>query len=158
MKRRLVLTALCMAMLCVVAVPIVVGEEPAVVAQDLKKMRLPGRVAAVLWTRRSDYYTLQIAYPNMSRIIRAEKADPSIKSQGSEVQMWLLKADGSVILPLWRSTDATANNATTKDKFKSAPTRDVIFRFPLSAGMEAVAAAVQIGDTFLVDQITPFKD
>jgi hypothetical protein len=36
--------------------------------------------------------------------------------------------------------------------------RDVVFRFPLSAGNEAVAAAVRIGDLFVVDQIEPFRD
>jgi len=134
------------------------AQEPAIVGQDLEKLRLPGRVAAVLWTRRIDYYTLQLAFPNMSRITLMTKEDPSIKSASSNVQMWLLRADGTIIQPLWRSNDASATNASVKDKSKSAPMNDVIFRFPLTAGKEAVAAAVRIGDTFMIDQIRPFKD
>lgn len=137
-----------------------INAEVTVVAQDLKRMRVPGRIAAVMWTRRPEYYTLQLAYPSVGRIMRAEKQDPSIATQGMNVQMWLLKADGTAILPLWRSTDPAPPKPSTAKKTTLAtpPMRDVVFRFPLSAGNEAVAAAVRIGDLFVVDQIEPFRD
>lgn len=127
-------------------------EEPAIVAQDLKKLRSPA-VAAVLWTRRTSYYTLQIVFPNMGRLIRTPKANPGMNPGRPAVQMWLMKADGSIIPPVWRSTEVSA-----KSQVHVGPSSDVLFRFPLSAGQEAVAAAIQIGDTFMVDQIEPFKD
>jgi hypothetical protein len=131
-------------------------EEPVVLAQDLEKMRVPGRVAAVLWTRRSDYYTLQIAKPNMGRILRVSAQDTSFRSQPSNIQMWLLRADGTVITPLWRSIDPAPEPASSAKKGPATtPMTDVIFRYPLSAGTQAVAAAIQIGDTFIVDQIEP---
>ena len=123
-------------------------EEPVIVAQDLKKLRSPG-VAAVLWTARKDYCTLQVVFPNRTRISEGKPA--AAKPAG--VQIWLLKADGSLIPPIWRSTEVSSKSQTDV-----GPLRDVLYRFPLSAGKEAVAAAVQVGDTLLVDQITPFKD
>jgi hypothetical protein len=158
MKKALVLAALSVAMSGFVSAA-VMAAEPAVVAQDLKKMRIPGRVAAVMWTRRPEYYTLQLAYPGTSRIMRVAKEDPSVAAQGKNVQMWLLRADGTVILPLWRSIDPAAPApSSTQKPITAAPLRDVIFRFPLSAGKEAVAAALQIGDSFVVDRIEPFED
>lgn len=132
---------------------------PAVIAQELKKMRVPGRIATVMWTRRPEYYTLQLAYPSAGRVMLVAKQDPSVATQGTDVQMWLLKADGTAIFPLWRSTDpAQPKPSTSKKPTPEAPMRDVVFRFPLSAGKEAVAAAVRIGDLFVVDQIAPYKD
>ena len=158
MKRALVLAVLCAATSGLVSTA-VMAAELTIVAQDLKKMRIPGRVAAVMWTRRAEYYTLQLAYPRTDRIMLVAKQDPSVKAQGANVQMWLLRGDGTVILPLWRSIDpAPAAPSSTKKPPTGTPLRDVIFRFPLSAGKEAVAAALQIGDTFVVDRIEPFED
>lgn len=150
MKRpESVVSTVCAVLLCwvVVAIQMATAEEAPVLAQDLHKSLTPGKVAAVLWTARNDYCTLQVVFPNSSRIVQALGQSPKLKPQ--RVQIWLLREDGSIILPLWRSPDPGATKPATPRN--GLP--DVTFRFPSSANGEAVAAVIRIDDDFQVEKL-----
>ncbi|MEO8314876.1 MAG: hypothetical protein ABI645_08795 [Pseudomonadota bacterium] len=75
------LISACIATLAAIALPAVsAAAEIPVVAQDLLNVRASNKVAAALWTRRPDSYTLQIALPSSgcggakATTVAAEKA------------------------------------------------------------------------------------
>jgi hypothetical protein len=95
-------------------------------------------------------------FPNAGRIAQAIQRNPKLKRQRPDVQVWLLKADGTVIAPTQRLEPGT--NASDKDP-RLPYGVEVLFAFPLSADKEAVAAAIRIDDAFHIEPITTlFKD
>ena len=73
--------------------------DPQVLAKDLNAARTSGKVAAVIWTVRAEHCTLQVVFPNAGRIAQAKQDDPNFKQQRPRIQVWLLKADGTLIAP-----------------------------------------------------------
>jgi len=192
-----ILSALCAALAwCAAAEP----QEPAqlpVVAQDLKQLQMPGKVEAVLWTRRSDRCTLQLVYPNQGRggyfigntITNLRGLDPTFgartlaltdgrsvlndetqpaatrapvevrntaapaepkKWTAPAIQAWLLRPDGTIIMPLASATPTSGPGDTVP--------RESLFSFPLSATREASAVAVNIDGEYRVQKLEPFAD
>lgn len=89
-----------------------------------------------MWTRRSDRYTLQVIFPlppTATRIWPQKEITP--------VEVWLLKADGTVI-PVTREAPL-------------ANTLEVGFSVPLAAGEAAVAAALKIDDQYFIEALQP---
>jgi hypothetical protein len=124
-----------------------VHAETQVLAKDLNAARTPGKVAAVIWTVRTDHCTLQIVFPNAGRIAQAMQDDPKLKQQRPSVQVWLLKADGSLIEPTQRAEPG-------KKDIRQPYGVEVLFAFPLSADKEAVAAAIRVDDAFYIEPLS----
>jgi len=125
--------------------------QDSVVARDLKKLRVPGKVAAVLWTRRNDRFTLQVVPPGGSRIGYVAKPDPKAQSFADRIQVWLLRADGTMIMPAGFATPG-ANPG------KNLPPVEVLYAFPLSANKEAVAVAMKVDDQFYIEELESFSN
>ncbi len=129
-----------------------VAAETQVLAKDLNAARTPGKVAAVIWTVRADHCTLQVVFPNAGRISQAMRDDPKLKPGRPGVQVWLLKADGSLIAPTQRVDTGSA--AGSKNPRQPPYGVEVLFAFPLSADKEAVAAAVRVDDAFCIEPLS----
>ena len=65
------------------------------------------------------------------------------------VEVWLLKANGTQILPATYSCDAGRRGAPTP------PPVEITYEFPLAEGAQAVAVAVRIGDNFYIEKLQP---
>jgi len=123
--------------------------DPQVLAKDLNAARTSGKVAAVIWTVRAEHCTLQVVFPNAGRIAQAKQDDPNFKQQRPRIQVWLLKADGTLIAPTQR-----VEPGTTHDKYIRHPYGvEILFAFPLSADKEAVAAAIRVDDAFFIEPL-----
>jgi hypothetical protein len=138
------LFALCLASFCGAAAPssLTAAAESPVLAQDLKKLRAPGKVASVLWTRRSDHYTLQVLFPRNYRIPSGVK--------NPVVQAWLLKADGTLIVAARRSVSISGQRP-------GGPPDEVLYSIPLPEGKEAVAVALMIDSDYYIQELQPFS-
>lgn len=117
-------------------------EQIPVIAQDLNKARASGKLGAVLWTRRADVCTLQL-------VIKV----PNVLSSGGRpvslprIQVWLLKPDGSTVP--W-------SQVINPDKSKIGGRTialDMMYRYPLSASQDAVAAAIMVDDQYYVEPL-----
>jgi hypothetical protein len=127
-----------------------VDADTQVVAKDLNSARVPGKVAAVIWTVRTDHCTLQVVCPNAGRIAQAMHDDPTLKPRRPSVQVWLLTADGSLITPTQRAD-------TGKRDIRQPYGAEVLFAFPLSADKEAVAIAIQIDGAFYIEPLSSLR-
>ena len=130
-----------------------VDAETQVLAKDLNAARTPGKVAAVIWTVRPEHCTLQVVFPNAGRIAQALQDNPKLKPGRPSVQVWLLKADGTLIAPTQRMDPS--NGAAGKNPRQPRYGAEVLFAFPLSADKEAVAAAIRIDDAFYIEPLKP---
>jgi hypothetical protein len=128
-----------------------IDAETQVLAKDLNAARTPGKVAAVIWTVRADHCTLQVVFPNAGRISQAMRDDPKLKPERPGVQVWLLKADGTLIAPTQRIDPGNAAGGKNPRQPYGA---EVLFAFPLSADKEAVAAAIRVDDTFYIEPLS----
>jgi hypothetical protein len=124
-----------------------VDAETQVLAKDLNAARTPGKIAAVIWTVRTDHCTLQVVFPNAGRIAQAMRDDPKLKQQRPSVQVWLLKADGSLIEPTQRAEPG-------RKDIRQPYGVEVLFAFPLSADKEAIAAAIRVDDAFYIEPLS----
>jgi hypothetical protein len=113
-----------------------VDAETQVLAKDLNAARASGKVAAVIWTVRAEHCTLQVVFPKTSRVSQA--------IQRPSVQVWLLKADGSLIAPTQRAEPGKRTYGQP----------EVLFAFPLSADKDAVAAAIRVDDAFYIEPLS----
>mgnify|MGYP005812401365 CR=1 FL=1 len=110
------------------------------VAQQLTGPRASEKIAAVLWTRRADRYTLQVVFPRSYRIMT---------SPTPQVTLWLLAGDGTVI-PVSRARSLGAKTPRAAD----API-EVAYSVPLASGERAVAAAIRVDDDFFIEALQP---
>ena len=140
-------------MCCAVAVPCLPAEpQTPVLAQDLKKLRAPGKVASVLWTRRTDQYTLQIVFPRSYRMPAVDaQRKPVSAATNPSIQAWLLKADGTVI-------PASRRSVSISGQTQGNPPDEVLYSIPLPAGREAVAVALMIDNDYYIEQLQPFSN
>jgi hypothetical protein len=121
------------------------AETPDIYMQEFTAAKASNKVASVLWTRRSDRYTLQVVFPQEMRTRRFEPQD-----KHPDVRLWLLSADGLVI---------SAARVPPKDGESGTPIRNEQTYFvSLSAGAKAVAAVLQIDDQYFVDPISRFSE
>lgn len=141
---------------------LVFAVDAQVVAQDLPQLRVPGKVSAVVWTRRSDVYTLQIVLQTPPDYQHAAKVAVQRAAQGlapappptpvlPRVQAWLLKADGSVV----SRTPGTPEFPVPMRGSDGVPL-EVKYSFAQSAGEQAVAVAVMIDSVYSVQALRPF--
>jgi len=66
------------------------------------------------------------------------------------VEVWLLKADGTQILPATYSCDKGPRAAPTE-----SPPVEITYEFPLASGEQAVAAAIRIGENYYIEKLQP---
>src|SRR4051812_40345268 len=68
-----------------------------ILASNLSTLEMPGKVSGVLWTRRVEFFTLQVLVP------RRDRAGPG----APQIDAWLLMPDGSRIesAQRWQSRD-----------------------------------------------------
>jgi hypothetical protein len=107
------------------------SQSHPVIAQRITSTKSSPKIAAVLWTRRVDHYTLQVVFPRPSAAIAA---------RNPPVTLWLLGADGTVI--------PASQNAPPK-----IPTSEVSYSVPLSSGQAAVAVALRVDDEFFIEKL-----
>jgi hypothetical protein len=70
------------------------------------------------------------------------------------VEVWLLKADGTVVPPERRwETPRPKPGVSIRER-----TMEVNYTFPLSASTDAVAVAIRIDGNFSVKKLTPFSN
>jgi hypothetical protein len=119
------------------------AQDQDITEKGLKSLEVPGKVIAVLWTKRSERCTLQIVFPTLVRILQA--APDGSKRHRPDVQAWLLRADGSAIAPIER-TEPRGNG---RQPFGV----EVQLAFPRSADAEAVAVALRVDDRYLIERL-----
>lgn len=117
-------------------------QGPAIVAANLDTMRIPGKIDGVLWTRRTHVYTLQVLIP---------AARGSRSTAMPDIDAWLVRGDGSRIDPVGKL-------AHECPRFGRCAGGEAEFTFGLTAGREAVAAAVRIGEESRTERLTRFPD
>jgi hypothetical protein len=137
------------------------AAETQVVARDLQKLRIPGKVAAVVWTRRNDSCTLQVVLQMPVEFQHAAKRAASLAAAGAgvplatprlpQVQVWMLKADGTVVS---RNAGLPAYPAAVKDS--DGVPLEVKYSYPVSAAQEAVAVAIVVDGVYYIEQLQPF--
>jgi hypothetical protein len=120
------------------------SEAEEVVAQSVLSAK-SSKVVDVLWTRRTDHYTLQVVFPTRD-------AEPS-GGKDPVVSLWLLGADG-VAIPT--SRDRQAKNISTSGPF-TFPISEISYSVPLSSGQSAIAVALKIDDDYFIQKLKPLN-
>lgn len=104
-------------------------DPKVVISQSLAAIKSSSRIAAVLWTRRADHYTLQVVFPRSSSVcMRPDTA----------VTVWLLGPDGATI-PVSRD----AASSCSED----------LYSVPISSGQSAAAVALKIDDEYFIEKL-----
>jgi hypothetical protein len=75
------------------------------------------------------------------------------KVKDPRVEVWLLKADGTQILPATYSCDLTRHGPDT-----SRPHAEISYEFPLASADQAVAAAIRIEDRYFIQKLQRAAD
>jgi hypothetical protein len=121
------------------------AEPPGIYMQELTAAKASKKIATVLWTRRSDRYTLQVVFPKESaRSFFVPGNKPP------DVRLWLLSADGLVM---------SAARVASKEGATSTPIQgEQTYSVSLSAGAKATAAVLQIDDQYFVDPLPRFSE
>ena len=137
------------------------AAETQVVAQDLRKLQIPGKVSAVVWTRRNDACTLQVVLHMPVEFQHAAKRAANLAAAGigaplpapklPQVQVWMLKADGTVIP---RIAGTPAFPVAVKDS--DGVPLEVKYSYPVTAVHEAVAAALLVDGVYYIEPVRPF--
>jgi hypothetical protein len=157
-------------MMCAAAAPAAMAATAAdipIVAQELVKVRESSRVQAAIWTRRPDAYTLQLVFHPMALIVGRTRnlvegprmapgsATSAVRLQTtkpSEVSVWLLRADGTQIVTRVPWTNPAPEKCDIR-----CNAIEVLYRFSIAEGSQAVAAAVRIGDDYYIEKLKPLE-
>lgn len=153
------------------AFPAAPGEATPVLAQDLVTLRNSSKVSAAIWTRRANSYTLQLVMKSgfglalgaralelvdgrrmvsSSRVVPAD-TQPAKRPQTS---VWLLRADGTQILPGAPSTNPSVDSCSKNIRCIAV---DVQYRFSIADATAAVAIAVRIDDEYFIEKLQPLE-
>ena len=134
------------------------AQEPVVLAQSLKALEEAPRIDAVLWTRRTTVCTLQVILPSPVYGMRGVRSEtppaPQKPPAPMNLQVWLLRSDGSTIQPRGRWESRGFNSSAVALR---APGPEVLFAFPLSAADEAVTAIMRVDGHSYVQKLEPFR-
>ena len=139
--RYLVAAALCWGV--VPSVTTLAADVAPVFAQQIIAPKAALNVESILWTRRSDRYTLQIVFPRPTTTgIRIQP----IKI-GTNVTLWLLKADGTAI----------PTNVVLDLPKRGVVENEAAYWVSLAVGEAAVAAAFKINDEYFIEALRPLN-
>lgn len=137
------------------ALPASPAADPAVVGVALTDLEIPGKVSAVMWTKRPTYFTLQINRRTAPTGIRGPVATRTASGdpgpEKDDVQVWLLRADGTHIEPLPRST--VLPSFPEQGCGPRCQGYTINYAFPLTAAQDAVAVAMQFNGQFLIEKL-----
>jgi hypothetical protein len=123
-------------LICAAIAPGMAAAAEPGLSQDLKKLRVPAKVDAVLWTRRNDTYTLQVVFSRTSAI--------SFMAQVPRVQVWLLRANGTVI----------GSKRLLQVGGQSNPI-EISYSYSMDAALDAVAVAIMVDDQYSIESLAP---
>lgn len=144
---KILLPAICASLLWGgFTLPALAADSGDVEALQLTTPTKTNKVAAVLWTRRADRYTLQVVFPRETRIVilgDGRMADTA-RQHNPTVALWLLRADGTVI---------PARSATPLKTRSGQPAAEVAYSVSLPDGEQAVAAAIRIDDEYFIEPL-----
>jgi hypothetical protein len=128
-----------------------------VVAQDLVQLRAEGRIESVMWTRRTDHFSLQVTFPRSPAAAAPAASADAAALPYPDVRVWLLRADGTTIAPLRRQARAANGNITQVARGAPDAIRrvEVSYAFPLAAAEEAVAIAVAVDGIHRIESLKP---
>ena len=107
------------------------------------KIMVPKKVQAVHWSIQNELCVLQITFMGVPQ--------DQERPKHSSTQVWLLKADGTVIPP--KQETPTVWIASGGSKIPS-----ICYTFPPSARTEAMGVVVSINDQLFVERLTPNLD
>jgi hypothetical protein len=112
----------------------------------------------VLWTRRTDRYTLQIMTnwrPAPTDKGTVPKPLAARRRELPDIEVSLLRIDGAAILPIqrWQTPASKAPVVASRQ-----PRAEVLYAYPLSAGAEAVTVVICTDGDCLVRKIAPFPN
>jgi len=119
------------------------GVEPVEVEHPVTKflaIKAPEKISAVFWTVQRSLCTMQISFPSLP--------DKQKQPEHPRTQVWLLKADGTVI-------PQTYKPSTNGISMANHTTDSIIYVFPASAKTEACAAVISIGNEFFIQTLPP---
>jgi hypothetical protein len=140
------------------------AQSVPVLSQDLASLKGTKGVSAALWTRRPDSYTLQLVLPvSGSRMLplvdgRRMVTVSTVASATSpaptriKTNVWLLRADGTQILPTFRSPDPSLAQCVAR-----CIAGEVLYRFSIADARQAVAAAIQVGENFYIERLATLE-
>lgn len=134
--------------------PAAADDSKPVLAQDLRSLRVDGKIAAALWTVRGDWCTLQLVLPAPGNGGRAAAAlRPAVGAPSRPViDLWLMGTDGSVIRPHFRR-DPPAQPVPGLAIRPTGP--EVYFRFPREAGALNLTAVLTVDGQQFTEAIRP---
>ncbi len=147
-QRRLRVEALIAATLAAFALSQFQAAKAAeVVSQNLKAPLASGKILAAIWTRRSDRYTLQIVFPKAADLIVVGENGDLVAPHATRpsVTFWLLGADGTVI--------PARKEVTPRGPANDRLPIEAAYSVGISAGEQAVAAAIQIDNEYYVEPL-----
>jgi hypothetical protein len=129
------------------------AQEIQVVAQDLRNLRVPGKISAALWTRRQEFFTLQIVFERFPQRPLQVAQPGVVAAPPANAEIWLQRVDGTHISPMrsWE-TPAAQKNCLRCIAY------DVEYFFPLSVSDDAVAVAMKLGDVVYIEKLKPFAE
>ncbi|MDQ2640348.1 MAG: hypothetical protein M3Y79_07200 [Pseudomonadota bacterium] len=126
-----------------------------VVGHALTQLEIPGEVSAVMWTKRATHFTLQISRRTAGTGTRGPVAKRTAAGdpppEKDDVQVWLLRADGTHIEPLPRST--VLPSLREMSGCGRCLGYWINYAFPLAAAEDAVAVAMQFNGRFLIEKL-----
>lgn len=130
--------------------------EAEVASAALTGLEIPGKISAVMWTRRTTHFTLQISRRTAEergsfRSASAAAPPASSSTRQDNVQVWLLRADGTHIAPL--HGPGLLPSISDMTRCIRCLGYWASFSFPLTAGDEAVAIAMQFNDQYLIEKL-----
>jgi hypothetical protein len=69
------------------------------------------------------------------------------------IQVWLLRSDGTQIIP----SSVSAEFPTAKGCGTQSPTNEVLYRFPLRESAQAAAVAISVDDQYFIEKLRPLE-
>jgi hypothetical protein len=118
------------------------SAPPETPVRTMLGIKVPGKVEGVHWSEQSDASYIQISFPGAPT---GQKQPPLAKTQ-----VWLLKADGTVVTQKSKSPDSPAMSISNA----GWDTQFVIYDFPPRAQSETGAVVVKVDDEFFVERPT----
>ena len=180
-----ILLAACLAIAA--ALPVAAATtEPAALSQDLVNVRASDKIRDARWMRQADSYTLQIlrvgfigetiaslrgldptfSPRNPTPPVDQSPATAKIAAKIPKIQVWVLRADGTEIIPVRRSgpsfvdtcpdrkpgqIDAASAHAGVLDR--SCLAMQLLYGFPAAEGAQAVAVAISVDDDYYIEKL-----
>jgi hypothetical protein len=125
-------------------------------AQKIESVLAQNLAGNILWTRRTDRFTLQVL-TDFRAVPVAKNAVPkhgfAVGREIPAIEVWLLRKEGAAIPAIQRWQSPVAGIRVSDSRQTRA---EVLYAYPLSEGAEAVAAVICTDGDCIVRKIVPF--